>query len=371
MRSRFFFWTVVVLCTSCTSRKISNDKITAIKFLDQTEIAYGTKFNQTELGGFSGIDYDKTKDEYYIICDDRSERNPARFYKAKIEIADKKIREFKIVEVEFLKNEAGDYFESYRKNPKKSTDPEDIRYNPKTQKIYWTSEGERLLKNNDTILLQPSLWAANLDGSFSKAFELPKELEISSQESGPRRNGVLEGLSFNQNFTKIYTQVEEPLYQDGAQANLNKGGKIRLFEFDTKTRKNTAQYFYDIDAIDKEPIPKDGFAINGVSAILKLKNGFVFVERSYSVGNEQNTIKLYYQEYNKQNNILLPNPEKNPEKVLLINLNSLGIKIDNIEGITLGPQLENHKRALLLVSDNNFSSDQKTQLLLFEIPNNF
>jgi hypothetical protein len=54
-------------------------------------------------------------------------------------------------------------------------------------------------------------------------------------------------------------------------------------------------------------------------------------------------------------------------KKLLINMETLGIVIDNIEGVTFGPDLPNGKKSLLFVSDNNFSSDQKTQFLLFEI----
>jgi hypothetical protein len=54
-------------------------------------------------------------------------------------------------------------------------------------------------------------------------------------------------------------------------------------------------------------------------------------------------------------------------KQLLLNMDDLGIYIDNIEGITWGPTLPNGNRTLLLVSDNNFQSFQKTQILLFEV----
>ena len=48
-------------------------------------------------------------------------------------------------------------------------------------------------------------------------------------------------------------------------------------------------------------------------------------------------------------------------------MNDLGIYTDNIEGLTFGPQLANGNRSLLFVSDNNFSSTQKTQVFLFEV----
>jgi len=42
-------------------------------------------------------------------------------------------------------------------------------------------------------------------------------------------------------------------------------------------------------------------------------------------------------------------------------------KIDNIEGMSFGPDLPNGHRSLVLVSDNNFNPDQITQFLVFEV----
>ncbi|HWH64308.1 MAG TPA: esterase-like activity of phytase family protein, partial [Ginsengibacter sp.] len=58
---------------------------------------------------------------------------------------------------------------------------------------------------------------------------------------------------------------------------------------------------------------------------------------------------------------------KTATKKLLLNMDNLGIYIDNIEGVTFGPILPDGKRSLLFVSDNNFDFLQKTQFLLFEI----
>ncbi|UXE64571.1 MAG: esterase-like activity of phytase family protein [Woronichinia naegeliana WA131] len=55
------------------------------------------------------------------------------------------------------------------------------------------------------------------------------------------------------------------------------------------------------------------------------------------------------------------------KKTLLLDLTSLGIPIDNVEGITFGSTLPNGERSLILVSDNNFSSTQFTQFLAFGV----
>ena len=49
----------------------------------------------------------------------------------------------------------------------------------------------------------------------------------------------------------------------------------------------------------------------------------------------------------------------------LLDLAVLGIRPDNVEGITFGPRLDDGRRTLVLISDDNFSERQKTQILAF------
>ena len=53
------------------------------------------------------------------------------------------------------------------------------------------------------------------------------------------------------------------------------------------------------------------------------------------------------------------------QKSLLLDLDELGIPLDNVEGMTFGPNLPDGRRSLILVSDNNFSPAAFTQFLLF------
>ncbi len=99
------------------------------------------------------------------------------------------------------------------------------------------------------------------------------------------------------------------------------------------------------------------------------------LERSFSVG-AGNTIKIYQ--------ITLPgatdvssidslsslsseqlNKLQPAQKKLLLNLDDLKLEkgLDNIEGLTFGPPLPDGRRSIVLVSDNNFSDRQFTQIL--------
>jgi hypothetical protein len=55
------------------------------------------------------------------------------------------------------------------------------------------------------------------------------------------------------------------------------------------------------------------------------------------------------------------------QKTLLLDLDTLGIPLDNVEGMAFGPTLPDGRRSLILVSDNNFAATQFTQFLLFAV----
>ena len=55
-------------------------------------------------------------------------------------------------------------------------------------------------------------------------------------------------------------------------------------------------------------------------------------------------------------------------KRLLLDLEKIGLeRVDNIEGISWGPRLENGRRSLVMISDDNFNAQQVTQILAFEV----
>jgi len=51
----------------------------------------------------------------------------------------------------------------------------------------------------------------------------------------------------------------------------------------------------------------------------------------------------------------------------ILDLATLEISLDNLEGMTFGPYLPDGSRTLILVSDSNFREEQKTQFLWFRL----
>lgn len=330
---------------------------------------------QTTVGGLSSIDYDRKKNQYYFICDDRSAINPARFYTASILINNNKIDTVIFLDQKPLLDEKGNRYPSIKEDPTRTPDPESMRYNPRTQQLVWSSEGERSFKQNDSILINPWVYFINTNGAWLDSLQMPTHLYMNLQQKGPRQNGVLEGMSYVDDYKKLMINVEEPLYQDGPKADLQANqAMIRFFEFDAKTKLCSKQYAYELDAVAHQPNPSNGFIVNGVPEFLSIgKNQLLVLERSFSTGRLPCTIKIFLADYSDATDVSNLQSLKAPakyqpmKKTLLLNMDELGIYTDNIEGISFGPILSNGNQSILLVSDNNFSPIQKSQITLLEL----
>jgi hypothetical protein len=375
MRKLLFLVVLPAFLFSCSNLKqtVENKPTPSLKLISSIEIPFEETFQNTKVGGLSGIDYDAKNELYYLISDDRSMFNDSRFYTAKIRLFENKVEGIDFQSVSTLKNETGTAYGNWNTTPTTSSDPEDIRFNPKTNTLVWSSEGARVITADKEVLQDPSLNFMDLKGDFLGNVTLPENLKMQKQEKGPRNNGTLEGITFDKKYKHIYTNIEEPLFEDGDQANTSKGGLIRFYQFDAKTKKNTAQYGYQLEPIAREPNPKGAFGVNGVSAIQYYgKNQLLVVERSYSTGTQACTIKVFLCDLKKATNVKNHKTLQNQKlelasKKLMLNMDDLGIFIDNIEGLTFGPKLTNGNPSIIFISDNNFSDKQKTQILVFEL----
>ena len=140
------------------------------------------------------------------------------------------------------------------------------------------------------------------------------------------------------------------------------------------SKKNTAQYAYKLDPVAYPATPENAFKINGIPDILSVDEDHLLVlERSFSTGRLPCTIKIFMADLKGATDIinttsLIKTPAAKPiTKKLILNMDSLGIYVDNVEGVTFGPTLPNGHKTLVLVADNNFQLFEQTQFFLFEI----
>jgi hypothetical protein len=99
-----------------------------------------------------------------------------------------------------------------------------------------------------------------------------------------------EGLTFNNNYSTLFTNVEEPLYEDSQC--LNNKRRNDPFAFDAKAVKTSAGYL--LDPIAHEPNPRTAFAVNGISAIQYYENNHLLIVERPTLLKQACTIKYIY-----------------------------------------------------------------------------
>jgi len=348
-----------------------------LSYLGQSIIPTGTQYQGTEVGGLSGISYDPSHNSFYILSDDRSQINSARFYTATIDPtqfnASGNNNAVTFTGTPTFLQANGQTF------PKLSLDPEGIAlYNGNS--VFVTSEGEV----STSQLIDPFVNQFSLSGVQEQALTIPNQFIPDSNTAptnGVRNNLALESLTITPDQKYLFTASENALVQDGPMATVSNSSPSRILQYDLTTGQPGAQYLYNADPVALPPNPPTAFNVSGLPDLLALDNTgkhFLSLERSFSVGaptlgNTGNTIKIYdvsldgatdISGYSSINGVTGIVPA---QKTLVLDLDTLGIPLDNLEGIVFGPNLPDGNQSLIMVSDNNFDQTQFTQFLAFEV----
>jgi hypothetical protein len=363
---KYWLFSLLLLAGCSVSNKTTSPPFTQLRLVHKYIVPYNRPFNGTTIGGLSGIDYDAGQQQHYLICDDRSDKQPARFYTARLTPDS-----IQFTGVTSLRMPDGNVYPATKNM---APDPEALRYNTHDGKLYWSSEGERIV-DKDTVLKDPGVYAITKDGHFIDSFPLPSQFHMQADNHGPRRNGTFEGLGLTPDGRYLFVNLEEPRYEDGPRAGFrDTTAWIRILKYDLKNRKPVAQYAYKLAPVAHMPDPANQFYINGIADILVLSdNKLLILERSFSVGVKDCTIRIYVANLEGATDIsrinsLQENSTFTPAgKTLLFNFDSLHTYVDNVEGMTFGPRLPNGHRSMIFVADNNFSAQEETQFYVFDV----
>lgn len=343
----------------------------SLEFVASYEIPKST-YQNTVVGGLSAISYDRQKDLFYVLSDDRGKLSPARFYTFQLRIeqtddAGIKIAGFEPQDVTFLLDESGTQY------PPDSIDPEGLAISPRNT-IFIASEG------NPTQEVKPFIAEFDL-ATGKKLSEVPipqRYFAEAESQQGIQENLAFESLTINRTGLpedpfRIFTATESALIQDESFEGEERA-RIRLLHYSINPVGEPvllAEHLYLL-----EPAPVEVIS-NGLTELLALQTEgyFLSLERTYGftgvganifqvvVGNATDTTNIA----SLKGNIDRIQPLR---KKLLFNLEDLGIYLDNLEGMTVGPRLPDGSRSLLLISDDNFNDEQINQLLLFRLVEN-
>ncbi len=347
----------------------------SIDYIGEYQVPYGFQVKDTTVGGLSGLTYDRQRDLFYAISDDRGEKAPARFYTLKLDLDNKnpqqvKFKQVNITDVMLLKNANGENY------PKGETDTEAIALTPQSS-VFISSEGDR----NRKIL--PFVNEFDLKtGRVKQTLPIPQRyLPDTESKRGFQNNLAFESITLSPTGTlpasgeplRLFAATESALMQDKEVAKVAKDGKIpgaknRWLHYLLSDRAEiVSEHLYQLES------PPLGSIEHGLSEIQAIDTSghFLTLERSFgltgfhvklfqaAMGGATDTSKI---DSFKGNTTIQP-----IKKQLAFDLKQLDIYLDNLEGMALGGRLPDGSQTMLLVSDNNFSKRQITQFLLFKI----
>ena len=360
----FALLALVATIAGATPGAHGKSKVPGLEFLGQAIVPTGTTFEGTVVGGLSSIAYDAKRGVFYTLSDDQSN---VRFYTLRLSIGDGRLTngEVQFTAVTPLRGADGQPFAA------QTVDPEGLAYT-KDGTLVITSEG---FANR---LIDPWVREFSLAGAQLRSLSLPGAfLPNPAATRGVRLNLGFESAATAPNGRFLFAGTEGALVQDGPAASLTARSPARLLRYNLQTGRLDRQYVYWTETIAEPPVPATSFAVNGLVEVLPLNTQFMLtMERSFSVGapDTGNVIKLFSVKVagattvNGVESLAGRLDDVRPvEKALLLDLDTLGIPLDNVEGMAFGPELPDGRRSLVLVSDNNFALAQFTQFLLFAV----
>ncbi|MEV4177426.1 esterase-like activity of phytase family protein [Nonomuraea sp. NPDC049709] len=339
------------------------------RFLGEQRIPYMTRFEGTVVGGLSGIDRDPRTGTWYFISDDRARYNPARFYTGRLDI-DRVTGGFtgvRLTGVKTLTRPDGTPFPGY--GQAESADPESIRFDRWSGRLLWGDEGDRPDTRNPNIPISgAAVRGMDMNGRQVGEFSIPRNLRLTGEETGPRRNFGFEGLAVS---ARAITAVTEgPRFEDGPVPTAERGSAARLTVWNRQGRPR-AQYAYPLDRLPAPPNPPTGQADSGVSELLPIDEfRYLALERSWIEGVNYR-VKLYEIDLRGATNVLDRDSlahggaYRPVAKRLVHDLGDFRPPVQNLESMSWGPRLASGECTLVIGSDDNFDEREVTQFMAF------
>ncbi|MEM9808358.1 MAG: esterase-like activity of phytase family protein, partial [Cyanobacteria bacterium P01_D01_bin.56] len=324
------------------------------------------EFEGALVGGLSAIAYDRNRNQYYALSDDRTQ---PRFYTLTLNLSSTAIRDVTVKAVTLLKDENGDAIAPL--------DAEGLALTPSDTLII-SSEGSFRQQ------IPPKLQEFDrATGQLKNTLRLPDRYLFGpdSETSKEQTQGIQENIGFEaltisapggpyEPF-RIFAATEGPLYQDldlDPEIPFKNRWLHYLIDGAAGTGQSTllSEHWY---AMDAAPL---GAVVNGLSEILSIDVGGHFLALERAFGLQGLSVKLYQLATGVATDTSAIATLKGDissitpiRKQLIADLTPL--EPDNLEAMTLGPQLKDGSQSLILVSDNNFDSRQETQVWLLKL----
>lgn len=307
-----------------------------LSYVSTSQLPNGTTVAGHRVGGLSGLDFDAKRRQFVAISDDKGDYGPARYYRlpaAGVLAGHPRPTEMPLLGL-----------------APQTFDLESIRLRPNGN-VLVTSEGLKSTKAAPFVREYTSF------GIPVRDYPIPARYLPDYTSHGFRDNLAFEGSAIHGGTVSLLT--ESSLAQD-PEGTTQTGAPARLLRL-SNSGKVRDEYVYRTD-----PLPTtDGE--EGDSELLALNaNDYLVIERGYDSATGRNHVKVFWTTVRGAQPITgdsrVSSTVKAMPKDLVFDFASVPQigNPDNVEGMALGPRLNDGRRSLVLVSDDNFSSSQKT-----------
>lgn len=359
---------LTLLLTGCSLPQVSAE---SRLFLNLSTALVGsytlpqTNFNGTTVGGFSALAYDAQQDRIYGLVDDKV--NPRvytlQFNREALSSSPSTINVKAVTSLQDpLKTEGA--------KPTATLDGEGMVLTHRGT-FFIASEGNLNLK------IPPRLSEFNrVNGSWNQDLTLPKQYLAFDPEGtfdlGVSPNRGFESLAINAEGDRLFAATQGPLGQDKTHPY----SRFLHYWIGEPEPILISEHLYPLEALDTalDAAPTEE-SYQGLRDLVSIDNAghFLALEQSHSKTTGDRTV-LYQLATGVATDIsgmrTLPSTLKGIVPILkkpLLDLADLNLSLHNLQGLTLGPQLADGSRSLLLISDNGMNSGVPTQVVMLRL----
>lgn len=353
------------------------------KLLADLQVPSGSRFRGTVVGGLSALF--KTDSHYFALSDDKGKISPPRVYKYRLEVSS--VENSSTGKVDFRSTPEDIIFFKDKKGfavGRDFMDPEGM---------VMLKDGSFLISSEDNAKLKPrrppELMVFSAEGVLQRKISYPDYMlpERSGRVTkGVRSNLGPEGLTLSPSGKYVFVAIESVLLQDGDEPTFENEGYSRVLKYriaDNNDLVLEGERLYPISKGSRE-VGETNFLGSVVSEVKALSDTQLLLLEKSASGSELNPsiyMKLYLADFATGDDIqgkfsVQDQAFKPMEKILALDLGTLVDqfssfkRLDNMEAMEFGPEV-NGKKTLVVLSDDNFSERQRSLWMLLEMPELF
>ncbi len=345
----------------------------SLQYYSETSLPSDLKFKNVVVGGLSALSW--LEGSLFAVSDDRGKFGEPRLYRFKFSLQNKEI------------NLTPEQMWKIKSQPSLNQkipvlDLEGLVHLPVGEFIL-SSEGNNNLKPR----VMPRILRVSEDGSWISDLIIPDKFlpeRVGQQKKGVQNNAAFEGLTGSPDGAVIYAATESSLLQDLVKGQAQRGEFVRILKYERQDKiqqyQHTNEFAYQLDALAENSNGKEVF--RGVSEILYVNEGHILVlERGVCLFGKDlwsTTAALYLVDFRgatdiqgfeslAQQTIVPLKKKKIFDFTGDLEKQRKGKSVQNFEALSWGPTLADGRKTLLVMTDNNFSKKEITELIVFAV----